>query len=287
MTVLHFPARLTVVLARAADVGVVLRRGPAKWVRMIRWDTRGDTFIPGQWLHGRAGAPLDLSPDGTKLAYFATNFRPGAPHPMWTAVSRPPYFTALAFWPYSYGWEPGGAFVDDHTIRRWYWQDTRPGPPPGSRVPKGLLIDARPGVDTERLGPERDGWARVGWTSGSGEAAGETWRKPGPRGRGDLYRRPVTRGGGEQGRLAGYDRYEYLSAAQGRSDLLRDAEWADWDRRGRLLFARGGKLFAADVTGPDVPVRELADFNDMTPEAIEPPGWAKVWCPVSGLGRVP
>ena len=30
--------RLFVVLARDADVGVILRRGPTRWVQMIKWD---------------------------------------------------------------------------------------------------------------------------------------------------------------------------------------------------------------------------------------------------------
>lgn len=38
------PARLFVLLAREASAGVILRRGPSKWVQLIKWNTDADTF---------------------------------------------------------------------------------------------------------------------------------------------------------------------------------------------------------------------------------------------------
>ena len=58
--------RLSVILAREAPVGVIFRRGPAKWVQIIHWNTATDTFTPGQWFHGKIDPERsDLSPDGT------------------------------------------------------------------------------------------------------------------------------------------------------------------------------------------------------------------------------
>ena len=47
------PARLFVILAREAPVGVIFRRGPAGQTLLIKWDTAHDTFEYGQWLKGR------------------------------------------------------------------------------------------------------------------------------------------------------------------------------------------------------------------------------------------
>lgn len=56
------------------------------------------------------------------------------------------------------------------------------------------------------------------------------------------------------------------------------AGWADWDRRGRLVFVRAGKVFAAEVDDPGaVEERELADFNSARPHHIQSPHWARRW----------
>lgn len=55
------PARLHVLLAREAPLGVVIRRGPSKTVCTINWDRRRDEFTVGQWMrpHLRAqGRPV-------------------------------------------------------------------------------------------------------------------------------------------------------------------------------------------------------------------------------------
>lgn len=59
------PCRLHVLLARRAPVAVIFRRGPTKWVQIIRWDTEKDIFEAGQWFHGRIyEGRSDLSPSG-------------------------------------------------------------------------------------------------------------------------------------------------------------------------------------------------------------------------------
>lgn len=64
------PARLFVLLARQASIGVILRRGRSDWVQMIKWHTDSDTFEEGQWLRGEVEEYFgDLSPDGRLLYY--------------------------------------------------------------------------------------------------------------------------------------------------------------------------------------------------------------------------
>src|SRR5690349_2052072 len=67
------PARLFAILARNAPKGVILRRGPSKWVELILWDTANDTFERGQWFKGRIyERGCDLSPNGSYFLYFGS-----------------------------------------------------------------------------------------------------------------------------------------------------------------------------------------------------------------------
>ena len=59
------PARLHVILAREASIGVVFRRGPSKRVCTFLWDREKDEFTIGQWLKGSIYEHnADISPDG-------------------------------------------------------------------------------------------------------------------------------------------------------------------------------------------------------------------------------
>ena len=113
--------RLSLVFAAKAPVAVVLRRGPTRWVEVVKWNTDKDSFENGQWLHGRIyGERCGLSPDGKLFVYFA------AKHGMvdkskgykdtYTAVSKPPYLTALAMWPQGSTWGGGGRFINNKTL---------------------------------------------------------------------------------------------------------------------------------------------------------------------------
>jgi hypothetical protein len=95
------PCRLHVYLARRAPLGVVLRRGPAAWARLSLWHTDSDTFEHGQWIRGRVfERRSDLSAAGSLFIAFirttAARLRDGQRADTWIAISRPPYFTALA-----------------------------------------------------------------------------------------------------------------------------------------------------------------------------------------------
>ena len=117
--------RLSLVFARSAPIAVILRRGPTRWVEVIKWNTAKDKFECGQWLHGRIYAErCGLSPNGKLFVYFAMKYgRVGKEHgyeQTFTAVSKPPYLTALALWPEGSTWGGGGHFVDDATLRLAY-----------------------------------------------------------------------------------------------------------------------------------------------------------------------
>jgi len=56
---------------------------------------------------------------------------------------------------------------------------------------------------------------------------------------------------------------------------LDGVEWADWDQRDRLLYARKGGLFAAQPDDNDI--RSVADLNGERPTDQPPPAWALEW----------
>jgi hypothetical protein len=77
--------------------------------------TLDDTFQCGQWLKGRVyERRCDPSPNGELLLYFAANY--GKPYRSWSAISRPPFLTALALWPKGDGWGGGGHFLSENRI---------------------------------------------------------------------------------------------------------------------------------------------------------------------------
>lgn len=108
-------ARIDGLLAREAPIVVLFRRGPSKSVGLFRWDLRDDRIEEGQWFWGRIFTRrCDLSPNGELLCYFAGRFKD--PLGTWTAISRPPYLTALALWPNGDTWGGGGLFETHRTL---------------------------------------------------------------------------------------------------------------------------------------------------------------------------
>lgn len=109
-------ARLYFIVARQASMAVVFRRGPTRQVELLTWDLATDTLTPGQRLGGRIyERRCDLSPDGQLLACFAAKYETDVR--TWTAISRPPYVTALAMWPKGDAWGGGGLFDSNVELR--------------------------------------------------------------------------------------------------------------------------------------------------------------------------
>src|SRR5258706_7548419 len=109
----EFPARLHVLLASKAPLGLVFRRGPANAVCTGGWNRARDEFQLGQWLRGRIyERRSDLSPDGRHLIYFAMNGRwSSETRGSWTAISRPPWLKAIALFGKGDCWNCGGVFT--------------------------------------------------------------------------------------------------------------------------------------------------------------------------------
>ena len=101
---------------------MILRKGPAEWCHIIRWNTADDSFHRGAWIKARIYAErCDLSPNGKLLLYFAFQ---GSRHDTaykasYSAVSRSPWLKALVLWPEGDTWGGGGRFTSNcHVVLR-------------------------------------------------------------------------------------------------------------------------------------------------------------------------
>ena len=286
------PARLFGILARDANRAVILRRGPSKWVQLILWHTDTDTFDYGQWFKGRIyERRCDLSPDGSLFIYFAQKIEGRTIKDeeytyAWTAISRPPYFTALALWPKGDCWNGGGLFLSNKKV--WLNHPESSSEPHKDHQPKRLTVDAHiesrdedESIYFKKL--EREGWNQVEegtWPPYSYMEKAHlttdppTWEK---RHRSMEVSLLIRFLGYESGRPGGGRIFNYflLDGASGEATHLTDASWADWDQRGRLVFTRRGQLIAsvAEAFSPTL----LADFNAQEPTDVIAPDWAKRW----------
>jgi len=272
----RFPARIHVLLASDAPLGVVIRRGPSKSVCTLLWDRRSDEFTLGQWLKGRIyERRSDLSPDGKYLIYFAMNGKwKSEARGSWTAISRAPYLKAIAIFPKGDCWNGGGLF----TGKKSYWLNDGNGHTV-LRTTTEVRRDAR-FQPSENFGGEclgvyyprlmRDGWKLVERVNV------ERWKDY------DVFERHLQGGwilrktahaelGAPAGKGCYWDEHELINRRSNTSIKCPDWEWADLDDT-RLVWAATGKLRAASI-GKAGLVGEtvLRDLEDMSFEPIEAP----------------
>ena len=107
--------RLHLFFATDNDRAVILRQGPSKQFRMILWHRDTDRFEDGQWLKKKVYVDrCALSPDGLHFIYFALDgYWRGPAEGAFSALSRPPYWTALSVFPCGDTWGGGGCFLDN------------------------------------------------------------------------------------------------------------------------------------------------------------------------------
>jgi hypothetical protein len=149
-------------LARDSHAAVVIRRGPSNRAQLLSWDLTNDQFRKGQWFKGRVYEHhCDLSPSGRYLVYWAGNHK--APYYHWTAVSRPPYLTAISLWPNN-GSIGGGLFDDESHLLLTYLSKRKAY---GNPLPNGLKVEAWTGDYEAPLGHitearlVREGWSQT------------------------------------------------------------------------------------------------------------------------------
>jgi hypothetical protein len=251
------------------------------------------------WFKGRIYEHrCDLSPSGEKLIYFAANYR--SPFRTWTAISRPPFLTALALWPKGDAWGGGGLFENERTIclnhraaemqlaPDWKWPKSLSVGPLGSYSGRGeddpirstrLLRDGwvlkQPGkIKENELGSRL--WIQfiedTVWRKSHGEWAIEMRQQGLKEREGPWYvmEHQLTDASGN------------VVCSMGRSD------WADWSQSGEVLFARSGRLYRIALGSKHAPgePEELIDLRDLKFEPVESPQDAKLWSGRGPRGRL-
>lgn len=281
------PARLFLLFARDANIAVIFRRGPSRWVQVVLWRTDIDTFEEGQWFHGRIyERRADLAPDGSLLIYFASKFNAATIKDRsytyaWTAISKPPFLTALALWPKGDCWHGGGSFKDNRTVVLNHKVEV--ASPHPNHKPSQLKVTLKKNVHgeddpiySERL--ERDGWRLEQEWKVENRGYPQMFSTTQPEIRTKL--RPGTSQSLQLIRsIHGLNcSEEFVLIDRRRSVNLDSASWADWDQQGRLVIAAQGRIYtgALDEDGNMVK-HELLNLNLSKPKTIAAPAWAASW----------
>jgi hypothetical protein len=262
----------------------VIRRGPSRWTHIGRWDVEAGVYEPGAWARARIYPErCDLSPDGRWLAYFTLR---GASRPDWNAgttfvaISRLPWLTALAAWSTCGTWSRGVHFVDDRRVWELGEPDAGDAAPCRQKfgmkvtVPLAFACEHRRGWSESADSPPRA--ARGAWDE---RVDGLTMRKPQPGSRDttDLTARGYY--AAFRSKLPGDDfDFRYAVSAGNSSVELEDVQWADWDRRGRLLVATtDGRLQIRSGDPLDLQVEWEYDLTGIAPAPQPPPPEASRW----------
>jgi hypothetical protein len=242
------------------------------------WRTDTDTLEHGQWLKGRVyERRSDLSADGALFAAFVRQSgmkRTQSNADSWIALSRPPYFTALAVWFVGGTYHTGAFFPAADTLWLGYSEDV---PPDVGATPAGLTIApprAIPYIDGTAEWTERtvhfNRLLRDGWRLVDREPHASMWERPHPTEPMTLTMMHVFE---DFRRFGGPYSVSYsVTTADGREHVIGEATWADWDHRGRLVVTRGGCL---SIWHPSGTFELIEDFNDQTPDPQPAPDWAR------------
>jgi hypothetical protein len=288
---------LFVIIAREASVAVIFRRGPSRQILLIKWNMEDDTFEAGQWFRGNIYEHRsDLSPKGDLLVYSAVKHsRHSDPFYCWTAISKPPYFTALALWPDSGIWGGGGLFGSEDTVLMNHHERELAE---GFELKKLAVLPFAEHPHQDMSEPIyharllREGWMLKQQeanrkythrnTAGWHNSALQVYHKCiSHENRCFVLRMQLNEVREQpQGDWCAVD-HEIFDEKDNSLLKLPRTSWADWDSNVDLLFAEQGKLFRLPWNTHEpfnkANAKELADFSSLKFEAKEAPDWAKRW----------
>lgn len=305
------PARIDGIVAREAPVAVIFRRGPSRHTQLLTWNLETDEITPGQWITGQVNTrSCDLSPNGKLLLGAFANytkrhqkrFNRGSEVPEgWSAVSRPPFFTAIAVWCGPAPWFTGGLWTGNQgVILPMLGTQVIMEPPEWLRTTtftSGLseeivfrvrlgnygwkVIEAR-GIEDVFIDPERVNKLLLDDDDESGASQMITMAQEIGKileqraAQLIVMEKPFTRG--TLRRIeTGYETWQVVDC-EGvvRRQFLSgwySTQFLDIDHRGRVVFGDQGCLWAWEGF-PDGKPTLIADLNANRFEAIEAPAWA-------------
>lgn len=251
-------------------------------MQLISWDTAKNTFQSGQWFHGRIYEKrCDLSPNGEKLIYFAAKHyvatRTTTPSNTWTAISKPPYLTAIEFWPGDNSTLCGGGlFESDKRVVINAYRGESKALPLFHLLFRLKVISKQLSVGDEMYSTRL---ARDGWTFDRDVSPASLHRTNyGVRCKVNQAESLALLATTTRGKSVEHEAYEVIDLKAGQRTPLKNVRWADWDQHGRFVFARRGCIFTARYDESNrLQVVQLADFNDATFARLEAPDEAKVW----------
>lgn len=242
--------------------------------------------MPGQWLNGRVyERRCDLSPNGEYLVYFAANYKP--PYGTWTAISRPPYFTALALWPKGDAWGGGGLFDSNGKGITLNHRPSEMKMGEGFKLPADFRV--RPLGERSGWGEDdpilsyrlkRDGWKRIQngkWKENRHGSAiwikytePEIWEKKSKSEEASV----MIELHGIKEKLGPWYVQELNYHAKGKHVSLGRCDWADIAPSGVLFFSNQGKLYKAMPNGV---CEVVTDFSQCSFTEVPPAPEAKKW----------
>lgn len=274
--------RIFCIPASRAPVAAVLRRGPSAWFQLGKWEIEKARYEPGGWLKASLYPQrCDLSPDGRWFCYVtlkgSAKWKVGRTY---VAVSRLPWFAALAAWSTDGTWTRGVHFVDDAGV--WQVSEPNEGNVAPCRGVFGIAVSPATTFAVER----RRGWSEAPGSPAQARddiwdlrRAGELWMEKARPGSAGVVRLRVhgefaafRSGSGGRDRQVCYELVE-----DGRATPLEDAQWADWHADGRLLVATiDGRLQIREFSHSALVEWEL-DLRPFSPDPSPPPRDALRW----------
>lgn len=262
-------ARVTVFMAAKARKAVVLRRGPSKKTQMLSWNLSNDRVIAGQWIK----APVkerecSVSPSGKYFVYFVPKH--WGDIDKWTAVSKPPYFTALALWRGRWG-DGGGFFKSENHLQLSNVGDSLDE---RFKLKRGFRVTRF----SRALGIWEKNLQQLGWRPAGKEKTGKPnydFNKTNGKYRLRLFQRAFG-----QANQAPVVMDFKLFRGEVKVRELEGIDWCDWDKNGDLLYSHEGclwRLRKGDLDKTGKHARLVADLNANKFTLLEPSAAAKRW----------
>jgi hypothetical protein len=264
---------------------------------------QSDQFEHGQWLKGRIyERRCDLSPSGKLFAYFAIKGK--SQFGTWTAICKPPFFTALALWPKGDSWGGGALFKSENEIGLNHGSDATVLAE-GFRLPKHMNV--KPLHEYAGRGEDnpiyymrllRDGWqlTQQGHRAKASASVNTVYPCSYPYNPPLVYSKQfaftpehtyhlnmVMHGLHQKDGPWHVLTYNIQNEEGKEIASLGLIDWADWDKNGDLVFAREGKIFrlrrleSNPFIAPLDTAIELIDLAPLQFAEKAPEPWATRW----------